>query len=98
MPFDTTILDELDDYTGQPVATAQAALEALGLTVRLDYDYDGAVAEGLVLDQDIIDAADSHEVLLVVSLGPGAFFDPRRIAFRIRGVRPRPGIRIRYAP
>ncbi len=97
MPIDIDIVD-LDDYVGDDVATAQSAIEALGFTVRLAYDYDNTAAIDEVIAQDVVSEGEAQIVILTVSLGPGASIDPRRTLGRLRGGRTRRTLRIRYTP
>lgn len=99
MPFNVEVLEDLDDYTGQDGATAQAAIGALGLPVILAYEYSSDLAEGLVLEQAIVEHPDGHAVVLTLSLGAGAYLDPRKIAGqRVRFNGARVFTRLRYAP
>lgn len=94
MPIDIDIVD-IPDYVGQDKATAQTAIETLGFSVVIAYDHDATAAVDEVLAQDIVSEGEAQIVVLTVSLGPGASFDPRRIAMRVRSRRT---LRIRYTP
>jgi serine/threonine-protein kinase len=63
---------EIPDYTGQAVADAQPALEALQFAVAVTEEHSATVAEGLVIRQEPASGTGYHgdTITLVKSLGP----------------------------